>query len=54
MLRSTGPCNLYGSTAPTWGENVVSALLPLELTSYGPVRVGLIVDVNVVPSRVLL
>ena len=39
---------------PDVGENVVSGLLPLELTSYGPVRVGIIVDVNVVPSGVLL
>jgi hypothetical protein len=36
------------------GESVVWALLPLELAPYGPVRVGLIVDVNVVASGVLL
>lgn len=35
-------------------EGVLSALLPLELAPYGPVGIRLIVDVNVVPSGVLL
>jgi hypothetical protein len=36
------------------GRETLSALLPVELAPYGPVRVGFIVNVNVVPSRVLL
>jgi hypothetical protein len=36
------------------GREPLWALLPVELAPYGPVRVGIIVEVNVVASWVLL